>query len=465
MANMARTSSQRRENELADDTLKDEAKVLDSRRLGLRANLSQFVLFSVLTLWIGWFLGMERVLVPLMGTKLFHISSFLLITSFIVAFGFTKAILNMVAGRWSDKIGRKPVLVLGWIFGLPIPFILMFAPSWGWVVMANVLMGFNQGLAWTMTVTSKIDIVGPRSRGLALGINEFSGYVGQSSGTVIVGFLAASYGLRPVPLLFGLATAILGLAFSIVLARETTGYTQLEKASALVPKQSAETHVVNSLADDPSNEARIEASPTRQERNESLFDTFALTSWRNKTLFSCSQAGLVEKFTDTLLWAMYPLFLKAKGVDTLKIAFVVGLYLVAWGVLQLFTGALSDRVGRKPAIVLGMWIMSVGIFFATMAGRNMSLLYLSSIVIGAGMALVYPVLLASVSDVAEPKQRGAVLGVYRFWRDSGYGFGAIFIGVIADSFGVMPTFYFCSIALFLSGFIALVLMKETLRSW
>lgn len=441
---------------------KEGERVKGSVQLGLRANLSQFVLFSILTLWIGWFLGMERVVVPIMGTDIFHISSLLLITSFIAVFGFTKAILNMIAGRWSDKIGRKPVLVLGWVVGLPIPFILIFAPSWFWVVIANVLMGFNQGLAWTMTVTSKIDIVGPKRRGLALGINEFSGYIGQSTGILIAGFIAASYGLRPFPFVFGLFTVMLGLTFSIALAKETRGYTKLE-ADNSAPQlgQQSPSEGVDKVQDQKISENTLDAN--QDGRKSTFLEILTLTSWRSKTLLSLSQAGLVEKFTDTLLWAVYPLFLVARGVDLITIMFVVGLYQAVWGVLQLVTGHLSDKVGRKPAIVGGMWVMSIGIYLATLEASNIASLYLSSIIIGSGMALVYPVLLASVSDVAEPRDRGAVLGIYRLWRDSGYGFGAIFIGLIADSFGILSTFYFSSLALFLSGIIALILMKETLK--
>ncbi len=431
------------------------------KKLGIKANLLQFILFSILTLWIGWFLGMERVVVPLMGTELYHISSFILILSFIAVFGFTKAILNLVAGRWSDKVGRKPMLVLGWITGLPIPFILIYAPSWSWIILANVLMGFNQGLAWTMTVTSKIDIVGPKRRGFALGLNEFSGYIGQASGVVIVGFLAASFGLKPFPFYFGLVTVILGLTFSVIFARETRGYTKLELTAQ--QQQSIENSSRYSLKSTSKEKTAANLAERRERKGEkSLSEVFALTSWKDRTLFSCSQAGLVEKFADTLLWAMYPLFLATRGVNILTIVFIVGLYQAVWGVMQLITGALSDSIGRKHVIVSGMWLMSIGILLAAVE-ETVPFFYLSSIIIGSGMALVYPVLLASVSDVAHPNVRGTALGVYRFWRDSGYGFGAILIGFIADTSGIISSFYLSSVMLFISGFVCLMLMQETLK--
>ncbi len=424
----------------------------DSRaRLGIRANLPQFTLFSILTLWVGWFLGMERVVVPILARDAFAISSFFLVLSFIAVFGFAKAILNMVAGRLSDKLGRKRVLVIGWIIGLPIPFILIFAPSWSWVILANVLMGVNQAIAWTMTVTCQIDLVGTKRTGFALGINEFSGYAGQASGIVIAGYLATSFGLRPFPFYFGLAAVILGLASSVFLGRETMAYTKLEQPR---DEDGGNHDSVDRYFEAEGNSSSIAPS--------SFFSIFSSTSWRNKTLFSCSQAGLAEKFTDTLLWGIYPLFLAGRGVDLITIGLVVGLYQAVWGVFQLFTGGLSDSIGRKAVIVSGMWLMSFGILLAAVE-ESLPFFYLSSIVIGSGMALVYPVLMASVSDLTRPAERGAVLGIYRLWRDSGYGFGAILIGLIADGSGIVSSFYFSSILLFISGFVSLILMKETLK--
>jgi MFS family permease len=403
--------------------------------LGLRVNLGQFALFSLLTLWIGWFLGMERVVVPLLGRDVFHISSFILLMSFIATFGFTKAILDVIGGRWSDKLGRRPVLIAGWLVGLPIPFILIYGADWSWVVLANVLMGLNQALTWTMTVTSKVDLVGQKNRGLALGINEAAGYLGQASGGVITGFLAVSFGLKPFPFYFGLAAVVLGLFFSLALARETGGFARHE----------AELQ--------GGGDSKVGAS-------RSFYHVFAETTWRNKTLFACSQAGLVEKFTDTLVWGLYPLLLVSLNFDLVTVALVAGLYQTVWGVSQLVTGALSDRVGRKPPIVAGMWIMAMGIAL-TATAKQVPYFYLASAVIGFGMALVYPVLLATVADAARPTERGTVLGVYRFWRDSGYGFGAVFLGLVADVFGIVSAFYFGALLLFASGLVTFVFQKET----
>lgn len=402
-----------------------------TRRLGLKANLPQFILFSVLTLWIGWFLGMERVVVPILASNVFHVSSFILLMSFIASFGFTKAVMNMIGGRLSDRVGRKPVLILGWIFGIPLPFILIFAPNWSWIVIANIMMGINQALTWTMTVTSKVDIVGPNNKGFALGINEFAGYIGQASGGVITGFIAATYGPTPFPFYFGLVAVILGLVFTVSMVKETKGYTRLEMKKT-----------------------------ERQTKQSSLFDVFSF-AMRNKTFFSCSQAGLIEKFTDTLIWGLYPLFLIGMHVDIMDIALIVGLYLAVWGISQLFTGALADRIGRKPPIVVGMWLMALGILLAVHS-VSVSSFYFSSVVIGFGMALVYPVLLTSVSDVADPKYKGSYLGIYRLWRDSGYGFGALVLGFSADIYGIASAFYLSTFVLFVSGILVLVLMKETM---
>lgn len=418
-------------------------------KLGLRANLGQFTLFSILTLWIGWFLGMERVVVPLLGKNVFHISSFILIMSFIATFGFTKAILDVIAGRWSDKLGRKPLLITGWLVGLPIPFILIYSPAWSWVVFANILMGLNQALTWTMTVTSKVDLVGQKNRGLALGINEAAGYLGQASGGVIAGFLAATFGLLPIPFYFGLGAVALGLIFSLALVKETGTFARHEAELRDTLERNLD------LSPNLHKGASKDAGKKRR-----FYDIFAETTWRNRTLFACSQAGLIEKFTDTLVWGLYPLFLIGMNFDIITAGLVAGLYQTVWGISQLLTGALSDRVGRKPPIVAGMWIMAAGIIFAATSRRIISF-YLASTVIGFGMALVYPVLLATVADVAHPTERGSTLGVYRMWRDAGYGFGALFLGLVADLFGAISAINFCAFLLFASGLLAFVFQKET----
>jgi MFS family permease len=376
---------------------------------------------------------MERVVVPILAKEVFLISSFLLLMSFIATFGFAKAILNLFAGRWSDRFGRKSILVSGWLVGIPIPFILLYAPTWSWVILANVLMGFSQALTWTMTVTANTDLAGPSHRGFALGINEFAGYIGQASGGVITGFLAGSFGLSPYPFYFGLASVLLGLSLSALLAKETRSHAVLEARTAELGGVS---------------QGRIRSSRT-----------FASATWGNRTLLACNQAGLVEKFTDTLVWGAYPVILVARDFDFVTIGLIVGLYQVVWGVSQLFTGALSDHVGRKPPIVIGMWLMSGGVAAASLAG-SLTLLYASSFVTGFGMALVYPTLLAGVADVAHPEERGTALGVYRFWRDSGYGFAALFLGVVADLSGIVSAFYVCAFMLFASGSVVLVLMRE-----
>lgn len=402
-------------------------------RLGLRANLPQFILYSVLTLWIGWFLGMERVVVPILATDVFSVSSIILLLSFIATFGFSKAILNLIAGRWSDRFGRKRVLISGWLVGLPVPLILLYAPAWSWVVMANVLMGFSQALTWTMTQTSGVDLLGQADSGLSHGVNEFSGYAGQATGGVITGFLAGSFGLRPYPFYFGLFTVILGLAFSAIWVKESRHHAAFE--------------------------ATTMGSSLGKKDSGGLLKSFASATWGSRTLLACNQAGLIEKFTDTLVWGIYPLFLADRGFGIVTIGLIVGLYQLVWGISQLFTGVLSDRIGRKMLIVSGMWLMCIGIGMATYDGSS-GFLFASAAVTGLGMAFVYPTLLAAVTDEAHPSERGTKLGGYRFWRDSGYGYGALFIGLVANSLGILSAFYFSMILLFASGIVVLVFMRS-----
>jgi MFS family permease len=418
------------------------------RQLGLGVNLTQFVLLAAITFGVGLVIGAERVVVPVLAKQHFGVATFLATLAFIVSFGFVKAALNLVAGRLADRFGRKPLLVVGWLVALPIPFMIIFAPSWGWIVAANVLLGINQGTTWSMTVTSKIDLVGPRSRGFAMGINEFSGYAGVSVGGFIGGFLGGLYGLQVVPFLFVLAVILVMLVASLLLIHETLPYTHLE-----MQQQQAQTQ--------GDGTKQVSEGDTAQRVRPSLAAIFALTTWGDRALAMASQAGLVEKFTDTLAWGLFPLYFAHAGLSPAAIGAVVAAYTGTWAVLQIYSGHLTDRIGRKWPIVGGMWIAAVGIVIVAVS-RLLVFWVVGSVVMGVGMALLYPTLLASVSDVASPRWRATSLGVYRLWRDSGYAFGGLAIGVVADAFGLLAGFWFVAFLMALSGLLVAVFMYETL---
>lgn len=407
-------------------------------QLGLRANITQFTLLAAMTFGVGLVVGAERVVVPALAKSEFHIASFLATLSFIISFGVVKALLNLVAGRLADRIGRKPVLLAGWLVALPIPFMIIFAPSWGWVVAANVLLGMNQGFAWTTTVTSKIDLVGPQNRGFALGINEFSGYLGVSLGGFTGGLLAGAYGLRVAPFIFALAVILVSLLASWLLIRETLPFTHLETR----------------LHHSPDNPGADADSPPP------LRTVFALTTWGDRALGAASQAGLIEKFTDTLAWGLFPLYFASQGLDLVTTGAIVALYTGSWAVLQIYTGHLTDRIGRKWPIAGGMWLAASGIALVAVSHALVGWLA-GALLMGAGMALLYPTLLAAVSDVAHPRWRGAALGVYRLWRDSGYAIGGLAIGIVADAFGLLAGFWFCAALMAVSGLVVALLMYET----
>lgn len=417
-------------------------------RLGLRANLAQFMLFATITFGVGLVVGAERVVVPVLAKQDFGIASFLATLSFIVSFGFVKAALNLVAGRLADQVGRKPLLILGWLAALPVPFMIIFAPSWGWVVAANILLGVNQGLAWTMTVTSKIDLVGPGNRGFALGINEFSGYAGVSVGGFVGGVLAGIYGLRVAPFVFVLAVVVVMLVVSFLFVRETQPYTRLEMQSARVD------------ASAPSSDAEVSSQEQAQPK-PGLFAIVALTTWGDRALAAASQAGLVEKFTDTLAWGLFPLYFAQHGLSPAAIGAVVAVYTGTWAVLQIYTGHLTDRIGRKWPIVGGMWLAAGGIAVVAISATLLWWI-VGAALMGVGMALLYPTLLAVVSDVAHPRWRATSLGVYRLWRDSGYAFGGLAIGAVADAFGLLTSFWFAAFLMLVSGLLVALLMYETL---
>jgi MFS family permease len=417
--------------------------------LGLRANLGQFTLLVVINAFVGAMVGLERSIVPLLGHQVFGLDSATAVLSFILVFGMVKAFSNLFAGRLSDRLGRKGVLVVGWLVGLPVPFLIIFAPSWGWVVFANVLLGVNQGLCWSTTVIMKIDLVGPARRGLAMGFNEAAGYGAVSLSAIAAGYLAAMYALRPQPFLLGIGFALAGLILSLFFVRESHGHARHEATLITAPSD-----VVPRAASPTAH------GPVLRSQTPSFKEVFLQTSWKNTTLFGISQAGLVNNLNDGLAWGLFPLFFAAAGLSVGQIGLLAGIYPGVWGVSQLVTGALSDRLGRKGMIVGGMVLQGVAIGllpfvhgFGWWAG--------AMVLLGLGTALVYPTLLAAISDVAHPSWRASSVGVYRLWRDSGYAVGALLVGVLADHFGVDWAIGVIAGLTVLSGIVAQIAMMET----
>jgi MFS family permease len=414
-------------------------------RFGLRENLSQFSLLVVINVFVGMMVGLERTVVPLIGEKEFGLTSKTAIVSFIVSFGVTKAICNLFAARISEGVGRKKVLVLGWLIGLPVPFLIIFANRWFWFDVANVLLGMNQALCWSMTVIMKVDLVGSKRRGLALGINEFAGYLAVGFTAWFTGYLAAEYALRPQPFYLGIAVAIAGLLFSVFGARETIEHARLE----------SKLH----------DSAAVAAREVSQARNISAFslrEIFALASWKDRNLFSCSQAGLVNNLNDGMSWGIYPLFFASFGLGVAAIGTIKAIYPAAWGILQVFTGHLSDLWGRKRLIGAGMVVQAGGIWL-TVQVPVYSTWIVGALLQGIGTAMVYPTLLAAIGDVAHPENRATIMGVYRFWRDLGYAVGALLSGIIADLFGMRAAIEVVAVLTLLSGIQVAFRMRETLK--
>jgi MFS family permease len=419
-------------------------------QLGLRANWQQFTLLIIVNAFVGGMVGLERSIVPLLGHQVFGLASTTAVLSFIMSFGVVKALANLFAGRLSDRIGRKGVLVVGWLVGLPVPFLIIFAPSWGWVVFANVLLGINQGLCWSTTVIMKIDLVGPARRGLAMGLNEAAGYGAVSLAAIAAGYLAATYALRPQPFLLGIGFALAGLLLSLFFVRESHGHARHE--AALLAHPSGQT------AD---SAPPVTDATTDHPQAPSFKDIFLLTSWKNRTLFGVSQAGLVNNLNDGLAWGVFPLFFAAGGLSIAQIGLLAGIYPGVWGATQLLTGALSDRIGRKGMIVGGMLLQGVAIGLLPLL-HGFEWWALTMVLLGLGTALVYPTLLAAVADVAHPNWRASAVGVYRLWRDSGYAIGALLAGVLADLFGISWAIGVIAGVTFLSGVVASGVMRETL---
>jgi MFS family permease len=401
--------------------------------LGLRENWQQFTLLVVINAFVGGMVGLERTLIPLIGSETFQLASTAAITAFIVSFGVVKAVTNLISGQLADSWGRKKTLVLGWAVGLPVPFLIMWAPAWGWIVAANALLGVNQGLSWSMTVIMKVDLVGPRQRGLAVGLNEFAGYLTVGVTAFLTGYLATLYGLRPAPFYLGVGYAGAGLLLSAWLVRDTR------------------EHVAQERRQHP----RVESSL-------SFGDVFLRTSVTDRNLFAASQAGLVNNLNDGMSWGIFPLFFAAAGLGVERIGILKGVYPAIWGILQVVTGPLSDRWGRKGLIAVGMWVQAVGLFaVAGLDGFGWWLV--GSVLLGLGTAMVYPCLLAAVSDAADPSWRARALSVYRFWRDLGYAIGALGAGLLAAIMGLAWTIAAVGALTFVSGIVVAGLMQDQPR--
>jgi MFS family permease len=399
-------------------------------RLGLRENLAQFSLLVAVNALVGGMIGQERTVLPLLAERTFGLTAFTATTSFVVAFGATKALTNLATGALTDRIGRKPILVAGWLIGIPVPLLLIWAPSWGWVIVANVLLGMNQGMTWSTTVIMKIDLVGPSRRGLALGLNEAAGYGALSLTALITGEIAARHGLRPEPFYLGIAFVALGVGLSTVFVRETLGHAHLEAATT------------TSVGD----------------RDDGLRVVFARATWQDPSLSAISQAGLINNAVDGLAWGILPLLFAAEGLSVGRIGVLAALYPGVWCVGQLFTGAWSDRAGRKPLIVAGMVLQ--GAALALMASADAFELWaVGAVLIGVGTALVYPTLIAAVGDVAHPHWRATAVGVYRLWRDTGYVVGALLGGIVADLFDLRAAVWVVAILSVVSGLVVAVRMK------
>jgi MFS family permease len=398
-------------------------------RLGLRANAPQFALLVVVNALVGGMVGQERTVLPLLARDVFGLSGATAALTFVFAFGLSKAATNLAAGALADRFGRKPVLVAGWLIGLPVPLLIIVAPAWSWVIAANVLLGVNQGLTWSTTVVMKVDLVGPARRGLATGLNEAAGYGAVAATALATGWIAASAGLRPGPFLLGLAYAILGLCLSVAFVRETRG------------------HVAHEEGD-------------RSDRTIPWRDVLVTTSVRDPSLSAASLAGFVNNLNDGMAWGLLPLYYVAAGLSVGEIGVLAAAYPATWGVAQIGTGALSDRIGRKPLIVGGMLLQGAAIAGIAM-GSGFAAWLVSAIVLGLGTAMVYPTLLAAVADVAAPSWRASAIGVYRLWRDLGFAAGAVVAGLAADWFGMPAAIGFVAVLTALAGFAVAIRMRET----
>lgn len=396
---------------------------------GIRRNWQQFLLQLLMVFAVGLTIGSERTVVPVLGRDVFGTESILVVGSFVLSFGFVKALLNLYGGKWADEYGRRPILIVGWLVALPIPIVLAVAPNWWWITLANVLLGVNQGLAWSMSVNAKIDLAGDDARGLAVGLDEAFGYGGVAVGGWITGVIASVYGLRPEPFYLLGGVVVAGLLASILFVEETLPYAVTEG--------------------DEGDEGDL-----------AFRDVLKRATYGDRTLFAAAQAGSVEKFVDALVWIAYPLYLTAAGLSISQVGVIVGIYGGVWGVFQLYTGKLADDVGRRLPIVSGMFVAGAGVLLTVIVDGFVAWSAAAGIT-GLGMALLYPNLITVVGDAAHPSWRAAGLGVYRMWRDAGYGFGAILIGLTADFASIEMAFYVTALSMFVSGAVAALWIEET----
>jgi MFS family permease len=402
-------------------------------RLGLRENLAQFTLLVIVNAFVGAMVGIERSILPVLAEQEFHLAARFAALSFIVVFGVTKALTNYAAGQLSDSVGRKNVLVAGWIVAVPVPFLLMWAPTWTWILVANALLGISQGFTWSTTVIMKIDLVGDERRGLAMGLNEFAGYVAVAGAALLTGWIAAHQGLRPDPFYPGIAFVAIGLTLSILLVRETHAHVALEST-----RQGASASAMGAR------------------------EVFWRTTLTDRNLSSVSQAGLVNNLNDGMVWGLFPLVFAAAGLSLDRIGILAAIYPATWGIAQLATGALSDQLGRKWFIAAGMWVQAAGIA-AVIVSSGFVGFAIGGVLLGIGTAMVYPTLLAAIGDVAAPAWRASSVGVYRLWRDLGYAVGALLAGVTADVLGLTGAMWVVAVITFMSGVVAAVRLDETLR--
>ncbi len=421
------------------ETPRDQRRTAPPIRLGMRENAAQFSLLVAVNALVGGMLGQERTVLPLLAESVFDVPGYTAALTFIVAFGLAKAATNYFAGTMSDRFGRRPVLVAGWLVAVPVPLLLIWAPSWAWIVAANVLLGVSQGLTWSTTVVMKIDLVGPARRGLAMGFNEAAGYAAVAVTAMATGYLAASYGLRPAPFLLGVAFAALGLGASALLVRETQGHARLEAATHTPRGDGRHDHLGGHLGNR---------------------EVFLQTSFKEPALSAASQAGLVNNLNDGLAWGLFPILFASTGMPVQRIGILAAVYPLVWGVGQLVTGGLSDRWGRKRLIVGGMVIQAAGLAIAASVD-TFGWWAFAAVLLGAGTAMVYPALLAAVGDVAHPAWRARAVGTYRLWRDGGFAVGALLAGVLADLYGVRTAVAAVAVLTAASGLVVAGRMYET----